>query len=114
MLPLFLVLVAVTEADINIDINITGEEEAALRGSESSKGRNTTSTVVNNSENNLREVAEDCGEKKVCFVNNLFSRSYFYFCQGWTRKAVGVWGAERQCDPWEWDPGVERGEPQEH
>ena len=73
MLPLFLVLVAVTEADINIDINITGEEEAALRGSESSKGRNTTSTVVNNSENSLREVAEDCGEKKVCFVNNLVS-----------------------------------------
>ena len=69
MLPLFLVLVAVTEADINI----TGEEEAALRGSETSKGRNTTSTVVNNSENNLREVAEDCGEKKVCFVNNSFS-----------------------------------------
>ena len=63
MLPKLLVLVAVTVADIKIDINISGEEEAAVR--ENSEGRNTTSTVLNNSNNNLREVAENCSEKKV-------------------------------------------------
>ena len=63
MLPKLLVLVAVTVADIKIDINISGEEEAAVR--ENSKGRNTTSTVLNNSNNNLREVAENCSVKKV-------------------------------------------------
>ena len=62
MLLKLLVLVAVTVADINIDINISGEEEALVRGVE---GRNTTSTVVNNSNNNSREVAENCSEKKV-------------------------------------------------
>ena len=61
LLKLF-ALVAVTVADINIDINISGEEEALVRGVE---GRNTTSTVVNNSNNNSREVAENCSEKKV-------------------------------------------------
>ena len=65
MLLKLLVLVAITVADINIDINISGEEEALMRGVESSEGRNTTSTVVNNSNNNLREVAENCSEKKV-------------------------------------------------
>ena len=65
MRPTLLVLVAITVvADISIDINISGEEEA-VRGLESSQGRNTTSTVVNNSNNNSREVAEDCSEKKV-------------------------------------------------
>ena len=63
MLPKLLVLVAVTVADIKIDINISGEEEAAVR--ENSEGRNTTSTVLNNSNNNVREVAENCSEKKV-------------------------------------------------
>ena len=63
MLPKLLVLVALTVADIKIDINISGEEEAAVR--ENSEGRNTTSTVLNNSNNNLREVAENCSEKKV-------------------------------------------------
>ena len=63
MLPKLLVLVAVTVADIKIDINISGEEEAAVR--ENSEGRNTTSTVLNISNNNLREVAENCSEKKV-------------------------------------------------
>ena len=62
MLLKLLLLVAITVADINIDINISGEEEALIRGVE---GRNTTSTVVNNSNNNLREVAENCSEKKV-------------------------------------------------
>ena len=65
MLLKLLLLVAITVADINIDINISGEEEALIRGVESSEGRNTTSTVVNNSNNNLREVAENCSEKKV-------------------------------------------------
>ena len=66
MRPTLFVLVAITVvADISIDINISGEEEAAVRGLESSQGRNTTSTVVNNSNNNSREVAEDCSEKKV-------------------------------------------------
>ena len=66
MRPTLLVLVAITVvADISIDINISGEEEAAVRGLESSQGRNTTSTVVNNNNNNSREVAEDCSEKKV-------------------------------------------------
>ena len=65
MRPTLLVLVAIAVvADISIDINISGEEEA-VRGLESSQGRNTTSTVVNNSNNNSREVAEDCSEKKV-------------------------------------------------
>ena len=65
MRPTLLALVAITVvADISIDINISGEEEA-VRGLESSQGRNTTSTVVNNSNNNSREVAEDCSEKKV-------------------------------------------------
>ena len=62
-------LVAVTVADINIDINISGEEEALVRGVE---GRNTTSTVVNNSNNNSREVAENCSEKKVWTDVSLF------------------------------------------
>ena len=65
MLLKLLLLVAITVADINIDINISGEEEALIRGVENSEGRNTTSTVVNNSNNNLREVAENCSEKKV-------------------------------------------------
>ena len=71
MLPILLLMVAVSVADINIDINISGEEEAAVRGVESSEGRNTTSTVLNNSNNNLREVAEDCSEKKVWTDNSL-------------------------------------------
>ena len=73
MLPILLLMVAVSVADINIDINISGEEEAAVRGVESSEGRNTTSTVLNNSNNNLREVAEDCSEKKVWIDNSLFT-----------------------------------------
>ena len=67
-------LVAVTVADINIDINISGEEEALVRGVE---GRNTTSTVVNNSNNNSREVAENCSEKKVWTDISL---SHFHHC----------------------------------
>ena len=73
MLPILLLMVAVSVADINIDINISGEEEAAVRGVENSEGRNTTSTVLNNSNNNLREVAEDCSEKKVWTDISLFT-----------------------------------------
>ena len=97
MLLKLLLLVAITVADINIDINISGEEEALIRGVESSEGRNTTSTVVNNSNNNLREVAENCSEKKV-WPDAFFL--HFYHCLlsfsviGWAGKAVGVRRAE--------------------
>ena len=57
MLSILLLLVGISVADINIDINISGEEEAAVR--------NTTSTVLNNSNTIPREVAENCTEKKV-------------------------------------------------
>ena len=87
MLLKLLLLVAITVADINIDINISGEEEALIRGVENSEGRNTTSTVVNNSNNNLREVAENCSEKKVWpdIFSSLLSLSSFVFCYrlGW-------------------------------
>ena len=73
MLPILLLMVAVSVADINIDINISGEEEAAVRGVENSEGRNTTSTVLSNSNNNSREVAEDCSEKKVWTDISLFT-----------------------------------------
>ena len=67
MLSILLLLVGISVADINIDINISGEEEAAVR--------NTTSTVLNNSNNNLREVAEDCTEKKVWTDKSVFTLS---------------------------------------
>ena len=94
MLPILLVLAVITVADINIDINISGEEEAAVRGTENSEGRNTTSTVLNNNNNNLREVAEDCSEKKVWTDFTLSGVSLFPPCLGWAGKAFGVRRAE--------------------